>query len=131
MAEADPPPEDSGSSDLGDLARQYVDLWQQQLSKTASDEAMADMMAQTVQLMNAGAAAMTSMASTSASPEKAEGADHDDNTNGAHPNASTGAATTAASPGADEFTVHELARRIEQLEERIASLEAGTTLKST
>lgn len=121
MTDSEPPGDDTGQSDLADLARQYVDLWQKQLSEAASDEAMADMMAQTVQLMNAGAASMATMAASAATsnPESKERSnDHDGG------KSDSGASATSASSGADNDVIDELNRRIKQLEDRIAALES-------
>jgi len=118
-----PPADDDGQSDIGALARQYVDLWQQQLTSAASDESLANMMAQTVQVMNAGAAAMASYAAKQATVTQDDNkADNGGNNNGRD----SGAATVTASSGADVAAVDELHRRIDQLEKRIAALESGT-----
>lgn len=122
MADADPPGSDADNPDLAGLAREYVDLWQKQLSEAASDEAMAGMMAQTVQLMNAGAASMAAMAS-SAAPNNPEPEERSDDHN-------TGASATSAPSGTDNDVIDDLNRRIGQLEERIAALEAGPESKS-
>jgi len=130
MAETEPPSDKIGHSDITDLAREYVDLWQKQLSKTASDDAMAEMMAQTVQLMNAGAAAMASTVTATAAGQKAkEPADGHDagKCTGEH---RTGATPVTTAPRPDDVTVHELYRRLEQLEKRIIALESGTKNKS-
>ena len=117
MAETTPPKGSDGNedeqSDIGALARQYVDLWQQQLSSVASDEALASMMAQTVQLMNTGAAAMASYATQNDNGGNNDGGD-------------TGAAPVAASSRPDNDVVDELHRRIDRLEKRISALESGT-----
>ena len=51
----------SGSADLQQMAKQYVDLWEQQIKALAGDDALAQTMAQTMELMNAGAANVAAM----------------------------------------------------------------------
>ena len=48
--------------DLDALAKQYLDLWQQQLGGISKDQQTAEIMAQTMELMNAGASAFATMA---------------------------------------------------------------------
>ena len=128
MAETSPPTDSAADEDnqpdIGALAQQYVDLWQQQLSGAASDEALAGVMAQTVQLMNAGATAMASYATSQASRTAKD--DNRGNDGGNNHVGDTGATPVAASSGVDNSVVDELHRRIEQLEKRIAALETGT-----
>ena len=50
--------------DLNGLAKQYLDLWQQQLGGVAEDDQAAEIMARTVELMNAGASTFPTMAAT-------------------------------------------------------------------
>ena len=49
------------------LAKEYVDLWEGQFKALAGDEALAKTMAQTMELMNAGAANVASMMQRTAS----------------------------------------------------------------
>lgn len=46
----------SDPPDLDDLARCYLDLWQDQLSALADDDEVAEVMARTLELMTPGAA---------------------------------------------------------------------------
>lgn len=101
----------SDPPDLDDLARRYLDLWQDQLSALADDDEVAEVMARTLELMTTGAAALARNAR----------ADADDR---AHPEEGTQAAPPARG-GADP-DLAELAGRVGALEERIAALEAGT-----
>ncbi len=101
----------SDPPDLDDLARRYLDLWQDQLSALADDDEVAEVMARTLELMTTGAAALARNAR----------ADADDR---AHPEDGTQAAPPARG-GADP-DLAELAGRVGALEERIAALEAGT-----
>ena len=50
--------------DLNGLAKQYLYLWQQQLGGVAEDDQAAEIMARTVELMNAGASTFAAMAAT-------------------------------------------------------------------
>ena len=123
------PADEEQQPDIGALARQYVDLWQQQLSGAASDEALAGVMAQTVQLMNAGAAAMASQAASQMAQRIKEPTDELGTRGNSSENndvGDTGTAPTAAPSGTDDPALGKLHRRIEQLEKRIAALETGT-----
>jgi len=128
MAKAKSPPDSPSAGeqqpDIGALARQYVDLWQQQLSSTATDKTMADVVAQSVQLMNTGAAAMASLATAQAPSRQGSETGNDDKENIS--DGDTRTAPVTASPGIVDPVILELHRRIEQLEKRIAALESGT-----
>lgn len=52
---------DAAEADLQRLARDYVDLWESQIKALSSDEQLARTMAQTMELMNAGAANVAAM----------------------------------------------------------------------
>ena len=99
--------------DLDALAKQYLDLWQQQLGGISKDQQTAEIMAQTMELMNAGASAFATMATQ--------------NQGNADADATSSPTTTAdsAAPGASDSDVAELTRRIERLEKRLDSLETG------
>ena len=98
--------------DLDALAKQYLDLWQQQLGSVAKDQQTADIMAQTIELMNTGAAAFATMAT------KTQG---NADANDPSPTSAGGAA-----PGAADPDLAELAGRLERLEKRLDTLESGT-----
>ena len=53
---------DGSAADIQRLAREYVDLWEQQVKTLAGDEGFATAMSKTFELMNAGAANMAAMA---------------------------------------------------------------------
>ena len=112
------------TSDLSSKAAEYMDLWQKQLSAMASDEAVASMMAQTVQLMNNSAEAVAAMATQQAkqtgTASGQDGGQDSDNAGG-----NSGAETAGASSGADDNAVDRLTERLECLEERITVLERG------
>lgn len=124
----------SEPTDLDALAKQYLDLWQDQLGGFAKDEKAAEIMAQTMELMNAGAATFAAMATAARGQENGE--DHD-NANGnrsgdPQPGARSrsgpqdGPPAAAAAHGGSEPNLAEFARRLERLEERLTTLEAGS-----
>ena len=101
--------------DLDELARQYLDLWQQHLGALAADAVVADTMAKTLELMNGSAAAFAQMAQ--------HGTQQPGDTN--HGGESSGTATVGAAPGRSDDDLGKLAGRIEELERRIAELESA------
>ena len=92
--------------DLAELAKRYVDLWQDQLMAIAGDPALADSM---MRLFMA--------ASPWASPAGASGE------RGAA--AASGAAAAAAATVERDRRLAELARRLAALDRRLAALEGG------
>ena len=123
----------SEPTDLDALAKRYLDLWQDQLGGVAKDEKAAEIMAQTIELMNAGAATFAAM--TTAARGQENGEDHD-NATGNRPSNPRPAArnrggpqdgprSAAAPHGGSEPDLAEFARRLERLEERLTALEAG------
>ena len=111
--------------DLDALAKRYLDLWQDQLGAVSKDRETAEIMAQTMELMNAGATAFASMAAVQENPNKGNA---DDDANAAPtdtPRTDRGTAAAAAAPGASDSDLDELARRLERLEKRLDTLEAG------
>jgi hypothetical protein len=107
--------------DLETLARRYLDLWQDHLSGLAGDPGVAEVMARTLELMNAGSAAFATLAAQAAAGARdtAETPTGD----GAGGRARTKAAAPA--PRAPDPALAELARRVAVLERRLADLEAG------
>ena len=111
--------------DLDALAKRYLDLWQDQLGAVSKDRETAEIMAQTMELMNAGATAFATMAAAQENPNKGNA---DDDANAAPtdtPRTDRGTAAAAAAPGASDSDLDELARRLERLEKRLDTLEAG------
>jgi hypothetical protein len=106
--------------DLETLARRYLDLWQDHLGALAGDPGVAEVMARTLELMNAGSAAFATLAT-----QAAAGA-HD--TTEPPVSVSAGSRTrtkaAAAAPRAADPALAELARRVAILEQRLAELEA-------
>ncbi len=124
----------SEPTDLDALAKRYLDLWQDQLGGIAKDEKAAEIMAQTIELMNAGAATFAAMETAARGQENGE--DHD-NATGNRPSNPQPAARSrgrpqggppaaAAAHGSSEPNLAEFARRLERLEERLTTLEAGS-----
>jgi hypothetical protein len=126
-----PPPLDA-------LAKRYLDLWQDQLGGVTRDQEAAEIMARTVELMNAGAATFAAMAAAAnrsgnafpfpdPMPEDGPtGPSHDaaaTERRGDRSGPSRAKAAAAARGGADD-DVAELARRLERIEKRLAALEA-------
>jgi hypothetical protein len=128
----DTPPKNH-NPDLGKLAQDYMDLWQQQLSSMAADKDLASLMTQTVQLMNTGTAEMAQMANQAAKvgtpPPAGNGTHHDDpssppdaqHATSCQPDNGTPSACPAC--GVDEHVISVLDQRIDELEARIATLE--------
>ena len=118
--------------DLNALAKEYLDLWQQQLAETARDGTLAKTMSDAVRLMSAGAAQIA------ANMPQPAGMDTDGVTSGAstdhsQPDTDTstsGAAAAGAAHRDDDGVLDELNRRIAELEERVRILERRVPKKS-
>jgi hypothetical protein len=110
--------------DLETLARRYLDLWQDHLGTMARDPAVSEAMAHAFTLMTQGLAEAARTGSAPAGgqhdPSDAQKDRSDDTPGGA-----TG--SPAAGPASDrpEPDDHELAARVERLEQRVAVLEAA------
>src|ERR1700733_14690774 len=98
---------DEPSGDFDRLARRYLDLWQNQLSGLASDQALTEQVARLFAAANAQVASAI---------QAAQGAAH-----AASPAASTttGSASAAAPSGNGADDVGELRKRLASLEARI------------
>jgi len=110
--------------DLNALAREYLDLWQQQLAATADDDTLSKTMADAVRLMSAGAAQMATqtqaqMAAMQKAMQEAQAA----NATPPNPSKPSGPATAGASHRDDDGVLDELTRRLDALEERLGLLE--------
>ena len=102
--------------DMEDLARRYMDLWQEHLNTLASDQDTTKVMAQTMAVMSSSAQAFADLASASAWPIREDGNDYT-------PDRSP---PTAPSDSDADSDVAELHRRVAALEERLAKLESET-----
>ena len=118
----------SATDDVQRLAKEYVDLWEQQIKALAGDETLAKTMAQTMELMNAGAANVAAMMQAAGT----EGAHHGTGT-GAGGDAGNGQGergndpgtqTAGAASGGSEPDVGSLAVRVAELEKRLDRLES-------
>ena len=116
--------------DLQALAKQYLDLWQDQLGGVSKDPQTTEIMAQTMELMNSGAQAFATMAATVQHAGNFNGNDQggsDGNKPSPNPSGNdavprpAGAASGAADPDLAEF-----ARRLERIEGRLDTLEAAS-----
>ncbi|MBI2978410.1 MAG: hypothetical protein HYY38_06220 [Rhodospirillales bacterium] len=118
--------------DLDALARRYLDLWQEQLGGVGKDAEAAEVMARTIELMNAGAAAFAAMAASAAARESSPAGGKTRNDHDATPfdrrdirSEPPGPASAAAARGAPDHDLAELARRLGRIEKRLAALESG------
>lgn len=128
---SDDPKKDTPENDIQHLAKEYVDLWESQFKALAGDETLAKTMAQTMELMNAGAANVAAMmqraASSSAEGMDIKGADDvEPDAKQSDQKTNSGTATAGAASRSSESDVHELTRRVAELEERLARLEGLT-----
>jgi hypothetical protein len=101
-----------GSDEYDRLARRYLDLWQNQLSGLAADQALTEQIARLFAAANAQVA--SAIQAAQAAPHAASPA----------PAGPHGTATAAAAPGHGPDDVGELRKRVAALEARIAELEA-------
>ena len=113
------------SPDLEALARRYMDLWQDQLKGLANDRETAEVMARTLELMNAGAQAMAGMAMKATALDGGPENENAARTDKPAARPAAGTAPAGAASGAADDGVAELARRLARLERRVAALEAG------
>jgi hypothetical protein len=111
--------------DIEQLARRYLDLWQDQAAAMVNDPALAETIGQTYALMSKGAAAFFA----AGSPEKSnreEGADSKDVRSAENTKVSSpGAASSATLSGGSSLDSADLATRVADLEERVLRLEAS------
>ena len=132
--------------DLDALARNYLDLWQAQLTALADDEELAELTARAIDLMNSGATALlAAVAPATTAPEapgagardreaRGRGRAADDETptgrtdeGCAKPGGAASRSPAASPPRRDPGDdVDELARRLALVEKRLAALETGT-----
>ena len=115
--------------DLQNLAKQYLDLWQDQLGGVSKDPQTAEIMAQTMELMNAGAQAFATMATNAQGGGNTGDKDQGDSDGNAPLNDSSGngavSRSASAPSGAADPDLAKLARRLERIEERLDTLEAA------
>jgi hypothetical protein len=100
----------SVKTDLADLAKRYVDLWQEQLIASAADPDLANAFAWWWEALL---------------PATGEGSIRGFGGERADPSSAPGPASAPAPSGERSGRVDELARRVAVLEERLAAMEAG------
>jgi uncharacterized protein YhaN len=122
-------------ADLDELARRYLDLWQDQMTALAGDEEFAETMRRLMTTMGLATTAApefwrawpATMAGLQAAGQT-QGTS-DDQSREAGPGAAAGTPAGTAAPAAasdgGESGLDQLARRLAALEERIAALEAA------
>lgn len=118
--------------DLDQLAKQYLDLWQDHMQGMAADPQVADTMSQMTQMMTGSATAFAALAQQAMNagkqpPKDTPSDDHDDDGNAAAGPAGARAGAPAPDPahGGTDIDLAELARRLDGIERRLADLEAG------
>ena len=125
--------------DIDQLAKQYLDLWQDHLKTMAADPQVAETMSQVTQMMTGSATAFAAMAGqamkTQTANKDTDSHPHDQRTDDDHDAAAQdarttrthgpGAAADAAAHGGADIDMAKLARRLDGIERRLAALEAG------
>jgi hypothetical protein len=118
--------------DVDTLARRFLQLWQEQLTLMAADPELVDGLAKLFAGLaaNAGSAAILSALTAAAAGtfdgERTEPGPHGRHDRRAEPDAdSAGAATAAAASRGGGVAVDQLARRLANVERRLARLEAA------
>lgn len=114
--------------DIEQLARRYLDLWQDQTAALINDPALAEAMGRTYALMSKGAAAFFAAAGSAGGDKEEGGADFADVRAAASAKpASTPPGTTplAAASGGPSLESADLADRLVALEGRVLHLEAS------
>ena len=125
--------DDDTAADIQRLAREYVDLWEQQVKTLAGDEGFATAMSKTFELMNAGAASMSAMTAGATAPKQGtenESGNHPEFGAGAQSKRGAGTETVGAASGYSDDDVHQLLERIAELEHRVAELERERSAQS-
>jgi hypothetical protein len=111
--------EESSPPDLQELARRYLDLWQDHLNAVARDADTSETLARTMALMNSGAQAFAEAANTSTNTADAKATDDEP------PTANDGAVPVAVAPGNPDPRLDEFNGRLAAVEKRIADIESG------
>jgi uncharacterized protein YceH (UPF0502 family) len=112
--------------DLAQLAKRYLDLWENQLKAFGSDPSLLDQVARTVAAMGATLVAVTAAAGNPA--ERNEETLHGRRRKQDAPAARTPAAAAASSDR--DARLDELARQLAALERRLAGIETALAGKS-
>lgn len=127
-------------NDLEQLAKQYLDLWQDHLRATARDPQVGQTLSQMTQIFTGSAAAFAALAqqalaqqnmaqqAKAAKASQPAGTDADDRTTANQDSGTgrnSGAAAAAAAHGGGHADLAELDRRLADIERRLAALETG------
>jgi hypothetical protein len=122
-------PQDAGAPDLEDLARRYVDLWQDQMTALAGDPEFAESLQKVMAALGVAASgapaawsawpAAFSSLMAAGRPDVERGQQSDARKSAAAP----GAAPAAAAPDGGGADLGVLAKRLAALEQRVAALE--------
>lgn len=119
--------------DFAALAREYLDLWEDQLTAMAADPDLARQSARFFDMLNTVGAQANPLVAANLAAMLRTPTGHRDEPLDATP-AEDGAAAAAAAPDDRDERLDQLARRVADLEKRIAGLEAergGTRKKSS
>lgn len=120
--------------DLDQLAKQYLDLWQDHMQSMAADPNIAETMSQMTQMMTGSATAFAALAQQAMAAQNSSTAGNttettpdeqtDDRQTDAGPAAGEGSPPSAVSRGGPDIDNAELARRLDGIERRLADIEA-------
>ncbi len=107
--------------DHSELARRYLELWQEQISSAAGDPAVADVLAR----MMAGwqTAATQAFTPDGSASEKSPPDRGESNDAGAEARGKDGATSASGAPGGADVVIRELVGRVADLERRLEQLE--------
>lgn len=108
--------------DLEELARRYLDLWQDQTAAVMNDPTLAEAMGRAYALMTSGGAGLFGAVPRDGFAKGAGHSSNDSANTAAVPSGTPAAAASPADPGLDPA---HLARRVAALEERLRRLEAA------
>ncbi|MHA1567718.1 MAG: hypothetical protein ACTSX7_20590 [Alphaproteobacteria bacterium] len=105
---------------LEELARRYMDLWEEQLTAVAGDQALADQMGKLFEAMRQGAGAIIPASGDPGAGTTDEAAD---DAKGQPADNPTGAATAGVASERGDGDMAEFVRRLTTVEKRLAALE--------
>jgi hypothetical protein len=108
-----------------EIARRYIDLWQEQLEAMAKDPALADAMARAYQMTFQGVAMMVGAAGSALKPAEAASDEQEPQHHESRAKPPSGTAPAAAASDGAGFDPARLLRRVAEIEKRLARLEAA------
>ena len=112
--------------DIDQMAQQYLDLWQDHLKGMAADPKVGQTVAQLTQMMTGTGAAFAALAQQMSAAANAAQMANKESTADDRSETAGRAAPPAAAHGDPNFDLAQLARRLDDIERRLADLEAGT-----